>query len=301
MHSIKFNIASAFAITILLSCSHRHGLDLLLQKGARPEKVAGGFLFTEGPASDIKGRIYFTDQPNNRIMIFDLEKGVSVFMDPAGRSNGMMFDSKGFLWSCADERNQIWRISPDKKKEVIVGEYDAKVFNGPNDLWIRPDGGIYFTDPYYLREWWDHKTMPQEVEGVYYLAPGSKTPVRVADDLLKPNGITGTPDGKKLYVADIGEGKTWSYTISADGVLSGKKLFCSMGSDGMAIDTRGDIYLTGKGVTVYDSSGIELGNIPVPENWTTNVCFGDSDFQALYITAGGSLYRIRLIVTGIRG
>jgi gluconolactonase len=133
---------------------------------------------------------------------------------------------------------------------------------------------------------------------VYYLSPDLKTLFIVAEDLLQPNGIVGTPDGKKLFVADIRDNKTWSFTINPDGILSDKTLFCELGSDGMTIDTEGNIYLTGKGVTVFDKTGRLLGNIPVPESWTANVCFGGKNRKTLFITA---FYRIRMKVRGTAG
>ena len=143
--------------------------------------------------------------------------------------------------------------------------------------------------------------MPQDKQGVYYLTPDHKTIVRVADDLRTPNGIVGTPDGKTLYVADIGGRKTWSYSINKDGSLSDKKLFCEMGSDGMTIDVKGNIFLTGNGVTVFDKTGKKIGNIPVPEKWCANVCFGGPDMKSLYITASKGLYRIRVKFKGTAG
>jgi gluconolactonase len=140
--------------------------------------------------------------------------------------------------------------------------------------------------------------MPQGCQGVYYLGPGQNTLIRVIDDLVQPNGIVGTPNGKRLFVADIGGNKTWSYTINKDGGLSNKTLFCGMGSDGMTIDVKGNIYLTGKGVTIFDKHGRQIGNIAVPEPWTANVCFGGADRKSLFITASTGLYRMRMRVTG---
>jgi gluconolactonase len=171
-------------------------------------------------------------------------------------------------------------------------------YNGPNDLWISPSGGIYFTDPFYKRSWWKHTEKPQEKQCVYFMAPDHKSVIMVADDLKQPNGIIGTPDGKMLYIADIGGKTTWSYTINPDGSLGNKKLFCNMGSDGMTMDEKGNIYITGNGVTVFNKSGKELGNIPVPEKWTANVCFGGKDRKSLFITASKGLYRIKMNVKG---
>jgi gluconolactonase len=286
--------------TLLISAQD-NDLSKIIKPGAILEKLADGFEFTEGPTADINGNVYFTDQPNNRIMVWNIKTGLSVFMQPSGRSNGLSFDKNGNLWSCADEKNELWKITPDKKVEVIISNFGEKLLNGPNDLWIAPDGSIYFTDPFYKRTWWNHSDMPQEKQCVYYLKPDHKTVIRVAEDLQQPNGIVGTPDGRMLFVADIRGNKTWSYSINSDGTLSGKKLFCEMGSDGMTIDSMGNLYLTGKGVTIFDKTGKKLGNIPVPENWTANVCFGDKNMKSLFITASKGLYRIRLKVKGTSG
>jgi gluconolactonase len=231
-------------------------------------------------------------------MVWSVSGELSVFLQPSGRSNGLSFDKDGYLWACADEKNELWRIAPDKTIEVFPAKYKDKLLNGPNDLWITRSLGIYFTDPFYKRPWWSHSVMPQDCQGVYYLAPGQKTPVRVIDDLVQPNGIAGTADGKTLYIADMGGKKTWKYTINKDGGLSNKTLFCEMGSDGMTIDSKGNLYLTGNGVTIFDKSGKQLGNIPVPQSWTANVCFGGPDMKTLYITASKGFYRIKLKVKG---
>ena len=277
------------------------GLEGIIAKGAVIQKLADGFQFTEGPSANKNGNVYFTDQPNDRILLCSNKNGLSVFMEPSGRSNGLAFDGRGNLWSCADENTEIRKITPDKKFERIINTWNGKLFNGPNDLWITPEGGIYFTDPYYKRAWWSHSEMPQEKQRVYYLKPDLKTLIIVEEELVQPNGIVGTPDGKKLFVADIRGNKTWSYTINPDGTLSEKKLFCELGSDGMTIDSRGNIYLTGKGVTIFDKTGKKLGNIEVPENWTANVCFGDRNLKSLYITASKGFYRMKLKVKGTRG
>lgn len=278
--------------------SQDSGLSSILKPGAELKKLAGDFSFTEGPAPDKAGNVYFTDQPNDRILVWTVKGELSTFMQPSGRSNGLFFDKKGILWSCADENNELWRISPDKKVSSILNTYNGKLLNGPNDLWVAPDGSIFFTDPYYKRSWWKHSEMPQEKQCVYFLSPDHKTLKRVEEELLQPNGIIGTPDGKTLYVADIKGNKTWSYSINGDGSLSDKKLFCELGSDGMTIDSKGNIYLTGKGVTIFDKTGKKIGNIAVPENWTANVCFGGKNRKALYITASKGLYMIETRISG---
>jgi gluconolactonase len=300
MLMLKF-IKSVFFIPFICFGSalcQKTGEIELIEHGAKLEKLADGFLFTEGPAADSEGNVFFTDQPNDRIMKWSISGELTTFMQPCGRSNGLYFDFSGNLLACADEKNELWRIGPDKKVDKISGYYNGSLFNGPNDLWIAPDGGIYFTDPFYKRAWWSHTSMPQDRQCVYYLNPDRKTVIRVIDDLVQPNGIIGTPDGKTLYVADIGGKKTWSYTINQDGKPDNKKLFCEMGSDGMTIDEKGNLYLTGNGVTIFDRNGKRIGVIEVPESWTANVCFGDRDRRSLFITATKSLYRIRMVVKG---
>jgi len=293
-----------FALLLLflsVSFVQDNGLNTIIEDGAQPEKLADGFLFTEGPSADDEGNVFFTDQPNDRIMVWRASGVLETFLQPCGRSNGLSFDNKGKLWACADEKNELWMVAMDKSVTVFPFRYKDKLLNGPNDLWIREDGGIFFTDPYYKRPWWEHTTMPQEVQGVYYITPDKKTVTRIIDDLKQPNGIVGTPDGKTLFVADIGANKTWKYTLNKDGSVNDKQLFCELGSDGMTIDSKGNIYLTGKGVTVFDKNGRKLGNIEVPENWTANVCFGGKDLKSLFITASKGLYMIKLKVKGTRG
>jgi gluconolactonase len=272
--------------------------DSVVAPGAKLEKLSSGFAFTEGPTRDAHGNVFFVDQPNDRIMEWSTEGRLSTFMQPSGRANGMCFDAQGNLIACADEHNQLWSIAPDKTITVLVTNFQSQYLNGPNDVWIAPNGGMFITDPFYKRPWWDHTTMALTNEEVFYLTPDRKTLTRVSDDLRKPNGITGTPDGKKLFVADIGAGKTWRYDIQPDGTLTNKTLFCALGSDGMTIDTEGNLYLTGRGVTVFDQAGKQIDHIDVPEKWSANVCFSGPDRQTLFITASESLYSIRLRVAG---
>jgi gluconolactonase len=271
----------------------------IIAPGAEVEMLADGFKFTEGPACDGEGNVLFTDQPNDAIHKWSVRGELSTFMQPCGRSNGLCFDTEGNLWACADECNELWCISPEKTVEVVVKDYQGKLLNAPNDLWIRPDGGIYFSDPFYKRNYWDRGPSEQDVQGVYFLTPDRKKLIRVADDLETPNGLIGTPDGKTLYVADLKAKKTYSYAIEEDGLLSDKKLFCEMGSDGMTLDNEGNVYLTGRGVTVFDSAGRQIAHIPIDAGWTANVCFGGKDRQTLFITAKEYLFGLRMRVKGV--
>lgn len=272
--------------------------ETVVAPDAKLEKLAGDFSFTEGPTCDARGNLFFVDQPNNRIMEWSADGKLSTFMQPSGYANGMMFDAKGNLIACADEHNQLWSIAPDKTVTVLITNFDGKYLNGPNDVWIAPNGAMYLGDPFYKRTWWDHQTMALTNEEVFYFSPDRKTLRHVTEDLKKPNGITGTPDGKNLFVSDIGARQTWRYDIQPDGSLTNKTFFCKLGSDGMTIDAEGNLYLTGRGVTVFDKDGKQIDHIDVPEPWSANVCFGGNDHQTLFITASKSLYSIRLRVKG---
>ncbi len=287
-----------FFAAIILGATAAAFAEGVVAPDAKLEKLAGGFAFTEGPTVDARGNLFFVDQPNNRIMKWSADGKLSTFMQPSGRANGMMFDAQGNLIACADERNELWSIAPDKKVTVLVKDFEGKYLNAPNDVWVAPDGALYFTDPFYKRKWWNHTTMALTNEEVFYLSPDKKTLQRVTEDLKKPNGITGTPDGKKLFVSDIRAAQTWRYDIQPDGSLTNKTFFCALGSDGMTIDVEGNLYLTGKGVTVFDKNGQQIDHIDVPEKWSANVSFGGKDHQTLFITATESLYSIRLRVKG---
>ncbi|MFN3382367.1 MAG: SMP-30/gluconolactonase/LRE family protein, partial [Runella zeae] len=151
----------------------------LIAEGASLKQVSKQFKFTEGPAVDKKGNIYFTDQPNDKIWKYDTEGELSLFMDKTGRSNGLYIDKKGNIISCADQNNELWSISPKKKITVLLSDYQGKKHNGPNDLWIDAKGGIYFTDPYYQRDYWERKKPEMDKQNVYYLPKGTKEAIVV--------------------------------------------------------------------------------------------------------------------------
>ena len=290
-----------FVLSSAVSQAKKEKKGSLVAKGAELQQVASDYTFTEGPAVDEKGNVYFTDQPNNRILKWSTDGTVSVFMEDAGRANGLYFDNEGNLIACADAKNELWKIDQDKNVSVLIDNFEGKKLNGPNDLWVSPKGGIYLTDPFYKRDYWDHSEPEIESQNVYYLAPGAKALTLAADNLKQPNGIVGSPDGKTLYVADIGDSKTYVYQINDDGSLSDRRLFVEMGSDGMTLDSKGNLYLTGKaGVTVFNPQGEQIDQIPINENWTANVCFGGKNQKKLFITAMKSLYTIDMKAKGAR-
>lgn len=284
-------------VTILCALAYLAVCELavaeeLLAPGARVEKLADGFAFTEGPACDAKGNVYFSDIPNSRIHKWSLDGELTTARENTGRANGLYFDCQGNLLACEGGNRRLTSISPDGKVTVLADAYQGKKFNSPNDLWIDPRGGVYFTDPRYGPQ----DGLEQDGFHVYYL-PGGKHLVRVLDDLVKPNGVVGTADGKLLYVADAGDAKTYVYRIQADGSLSDRKLAAPLGSDGMTLDERGNLYLTRGAVHVYGPEGQKIATIDVPEG-PANVCFGGDDRRTLFITARKSLYSIRMNVRG---
>ncbi len=276
--------------------------ESIVAPGAKLEKLAGGFAFTEGPTCDAHGNLFFTDQPNDHVLEWSADGKLSTFLQPAGRANGMYFDPHGNLIVCAEAKNELWSIAPDKTVTVLATNFLGKVFNGPNDVWLAPNGSLYFTDPFYKRSWGDINVVRVAGEKVYFLSADRQILRPVIEDFKKPNGITGTPDGKTLFVADIRANKTWRYDILADGSLTNKSLFCAKGSDGMTIDAEGNLYLcaTGQtnGVSIFDPTGKLTEHIDVPERWSANVCIGGPDRKTLFITASESLYAIKLRVKG---
>jgi len=292
-------IAKRFTIVLVLAAA---GVGLaqentsIVAAGAEAKKLAGDFQFTEGPAADARGDVYFTDIPANRILKWSVGDGkLSTFLENSGGANGLYFDKDGNLLACQGSERRLVSISPKGEVAVLADKYEGKWFNSPNDLWIDPNGGVYFTDPRYG----SRDGMEMDGEHVYYLTPDRKKVIRVVSDMVRPNGVIGTPNGRRLYVADEGGKKTWSYRITGDGTLSDKQLFADQGSDGLTIEARGNVYLTGKGITVYNRRGEKVAEIAVPET-PANLTFGGPDNRTLFITARTSLYSIATDVRGAR-
>ncbi len=263
----------------------------LIAEGASVEKLSGGFTFTEGPAADSKGNVYFTDIPENRIHKWSTDGKLSTFVEESGNANGLAFDKNGTLIACQHGGRGVFSFDAEGNETLLIGQYQGKKLNSPNDLWITSKGGIYFTDPRYG----NRDNMEQDGEHVYYLSPDGKKLTRVIDDLVRPNGIIGTPDGKILYVADNADKKTFVYKINKDGTLSNKKLFAPDGSDGVALDEHGNLYLTTDAVLIYSPEGKLLERIEIPER-PANVCFSGKDRKTLFITARTSIYAVKMKV-----
>ena len=265
----------------------------VVKSGAKLVEIAGDFQFTEGPAVDANGNVFFADVRASKIHKWSLDRKVTVFRTDTGNANGLHFDAKGNLLACEGGNGRVVSIAPDGQVTVLADKYDGKRFNKPNDLWIAAAGGVYFSDPMYGRG----TPRTQEGEHVYYITPDRNRVLRVIDDMVRPNGLVGPPDGKTLYVTDHGGRKTFRYDVKADGTLANKKLFAPFGGDGMTIDERGNVYLAEEAVLVFDPTGKQIARIDVPVR-PTNVCFAGRDGRTLFITARSSVYTIQMRVRG---
>lgn len=283
-------------LVFLNSCSTTkiESVKDIIAANASVQRLATGFKFTEGPANDAKGDIYFTDIPNNHINKWDVrERKLSLFLKDSGGANGLWINDEGKILACQGNNRKVVMIDPKTKSSLVLASmYKGKAFNKPNDLWRDNKGGIYFTDPNYRKE-----ATVQDGEHVYYRSPMGKI-TRVINDFERPNGVIGTKDGKILYVTDRNGGKTFSYSINEDGSLSNKTKIADVGSDGMTLDQFGNLYVTTKTVEVYSPQGVKLGEIAIPEA-PSNICFGGEDGKTLFITARKSLYSLKTNVKGM--
>jgi gluconolactonase len=290
-HFILFTIAVILTVAIFSSLAAE---EPIIASRAEVEKVVDGFGFTEGPAVNSNGDVYFVDDPNSKIYFWSVsDQKLSVFVEQSAHANGMYVDKNDNLIACEGETGCVVSYDKAAKRTVLASTFDGKRFNKPNDLWIDPKGGIYFTDPVYGKEF----KVIQDGEHVYYILPDRSKAVKVVTDMIKPNGIVGTPDGKTLYITDQVAGKVWRYAVQQDGTLTDKTLFTNIGVDGMTIDHRGNVYITADQIYVFDPSGKEIQRIKVPEV-PANVCFGGKDRKTLFITARRGLYCIQMNVHG---
>jgi gluconolactonase len=252
-------------------------------------KLHTDFKFTEGPAADAKGNVYFTDIPAEKIYKVDLAGKLSVFTDKSKHANGLMFNAKGELVACEMDGQLVAHNIATGKTRSIIAKHNGKRFNAPNDLVIDKAGGIYFTDPVFRAP----KPLPQGKLGVYYVTATGKVS-RIIDNLPNPNGVILSIDEATLYVIPSGQADMMAYPITAPGEIGKGTVFCSLkqpkgkkntGGDGLTIDSKGNLYITsGLGLQVYNPEGKLLGIISLPET-PANVTFGGADFRTLYVTA----------------
>jgi gluconolactonase len=267
------------------------------------KEITGTFKFTEGPATDKNGVVYFTDVPVKKVYKIEPDNTVVVARDESNGANGLMFNAAGDLVSCQANGIVVWNFAK-KAERVLASEYDGKPLNRPNDLVVDKTGGVYFTDPIFAL---DGKSN-QPVSGVFYVTADRKL-TRLIDDIVGPNGIILSPDEKTLYVITFLREQQWAYPVTAPGKLGLGKVFCTVeqpagkkgaGGDGCAVDSRGNLYIAAAtGVQVFDPKGKLLGTIKVPKT-PSNCEFGGQDLKTLYVTARTSVYAFPMEVTGHR-
>ncbi len=261
-------------------------------------RIAGGFRFTEGPAVDASGTLYFSDIPNDKIYRWTEDEGAVQVIQNTGHGNGLYFSPDGDLLFCEMSTRRIMGMKPGGEFYVLTDHYRGKKYNNPNDLWVDPTGGVYFTDPSYFLE---ENELEQDAEAVYYINPGRDSVTRASGHLPRPNGIVGTADGRILYVASDTVHRTWKFNIQPDGGLSEKKLFVENGHDGLTLDERGNLYIANRdsfSVDIYNPEGEFLERIVFPEK-PSNACFGRPGDNTLYVSAVTSVYAVRMNVGGL--
>lgn len=265
----------------------------VVAEGAAPVLVQDGFMFTEGPACDAEGNVLFSDVRASRIYRWSLDGEIALFREETGRANGLFFDPDGNLVACEMGNGRVVSIDPQGELTVVADEYAGARFNQPNDVWVAPDGGVYFSDPVY-----GQGERTQDGEHVYYVSPDRQRVVRVISDMVRPNGLIGTTDGRTLYITDHGDGKTWRFSVAEDGTLTDRALFVEVGGDGMTIDAEGNVYIAADGVLVFSPAGEQIERIELPER-PTNMTFAGSDRRTLFITARGSVFTLDMRVQGL--
>jgi gluconolactonase len=298
-----------FLIALLLSIVARDssGQEITIDgigKFGAAEKLYDGFEFTEGPAGDEKGNVYFTDIPPALIYRLDSQGNKEVFTENSGHANGLMVDGGGHLLACQMDGKVVAYDVESKEPTVLAESYNEQRFNAPNDLVIDKTGGIYFTDPLYRAP----TPLPQGKMAFYYRASDGVI-TRLGDDLDAPNGIILSPDEKTLYVIPSQQAEMMAYPIESPGVIGEGKVLCTLkqpegqtrsGGDGLTIDSKGNLYITtGLGLQVVSPAGKILGILPVPEH-PANVTFAGPDNKVLYITARTGLYQMSAPIAGHR-
>ncbi len=286
--------ALAFALLLVLPLAAQEPSES--QTGLQVEKVAHGFRYTEGPAWSRDGYLLFSDIPSGRIMKQTPDGSAEVYREVSNGAAGNAFDAQGRLYTCETHARRVTRTDKKGRIEVLADKWDGKRLNAPNDIVVSKSGHVYFTDPAFGNR---QDTRELDFYGVYHIAPKGQLSV-VAKPAGRPNGITLSPNGRILYVANSDERNIRAYDVDRDGEVSNERVAVSNIDgipDGIRTDDKGSLYVAAKGIAVYSPEGKLLSTIPVAET-PSNCAFGDADLQTLYITARTSLYRVRLDVKG---
>jgi len=271
------------------------------------EKLATGFLFTEGPLwHSRENYLLFSDMPGDHLRQWSAREGVKTFRKPCHQTNGLAWDHKGRLLACEHSSSRLTRTEADGSITVLASHHDGKELNSPNDLAVRSDGSIYFSDPTYGRKEYYGRLRPTELgfQGIYRVEPESNRVILLAGDFAQPNGLCFSADEKRLYVNDTDRQHIRVFDVKPDGTLANSRIWATTtgegagAPDGMKFDAQGNLYCCGPGgIHVFAPDATCLGVIRVPE-YTANFCWGDTDCRSLYITASTSIYRMRTAIPG---
>ena len=285
---------------LLVAGAANTGLSALVEPG-EPERIASGLQFTEGPVWHPDGYLLFSDIPADTIYKWTSDGGIEKFRSPSGNSNGLTFDRHGRLVACEHGNRRVSLTELDGTIVTLAGEYQGKRLNSPNDLVVKSDGSVYFTDPPYGVKP-DQREL--DFQGVYRVAPDGVIAL-LADDFEKPNGLAFSPDEKILYIADTDRKHVRAFDVQPDGTLANDRVFAEdvfeagHGPDGMKVDINGNLYIAAGFVWIFDSAGKHLGNIVAPEA-PANLAFGGPDNKTLFLTARTSVYKVQLKVQGVK-
>jgi gluconolactonase len=262
----------------------------------RIEKVAEKLSYAEGPVWMPESWLLFCDVPSNRLMKFVPGEGSDVYRTDSNGAIGNALDAQGRLYTCESHARRVTRTDKKGKIEVLADKFEGKRFNAPNDITVRHDSHVYFTDPAFGSQM---DTRELNFFGVYHLTPKGDLEV-IAKPKGRPNGITLSPGGKILYVANSDEKRIYAYDLDKNGAASNERVLISNIEgvpDGIRTDEKGDLYVAAKGVLIYTPEGKLIREIGLAEK-PSNLVFGDLDLQSVYVTARTSIYRIRVPVKG---
>ena len=291
----------------------------LVDEGAEVERLGTGFTFTEGPIWNPEGFLLFSDMPGDVRRRWDADSGVSEVANPSNKGNGMTIDNDGRLVVCEHVTSSVVRMDPDGKgggREVLATHYEGRELNSPNDVVVKSDGAIYFSDPTYGRMpgFGIEREQDLDFQGVYRIAPGGGDPQLLVDDFDQPNGLCFSTDESLLYINDTTRAHIRVFDVQSDGTIANSRVLADgIGSgsleigdlvDGMKLDERGNVWVTGPGgVCVFDPDGNHIGTVEVPEN-VGNINWarppGGPDWSWLMIPATTSVYRMQCKVSGNR-
>ena len=287
-------------LAILIGTAADTNLSALVETG-EPERIATDLKFTEGPVWHPDGYLLFSDIPANTIHKWIPDGKLEKFRSPSGNSNGLTFDGQGRLVACEHGNRRVSRTEPGGGIVALADKYQGKRLNSPNDVVVKSDGSVYFTDPPYGVQP-DQREL--DFQGVYRIAPDG-TLTLLVDDFEKPNGLAFSPDEKVLYVDDTDRKHVRAFDVQPDVTLANGRVFADLsaeqrhGPDGMKVDVDGNLYVTSGVTWIFDSTGKHLGDIVTPES-PANCAFGGPDNKTLFITACTSVYRVKLKVQGVK-